>query len=156
MKPTAKPSMKPAHNTIPTITATRTEDWTYTVDNGRGASLRIGLEGANGSFSPVELLQAALAGCAALSAEAQLVDKLGPEATVTSSVEATHDADSNLITALYNTISADMSSLENERREKLVAAAERSIGVLCTVKKSLIRGVKVPSKVQENTRGAHS
>ncbi len=156
MNPPAKPSMKPAHETIPTITATRTEDWTYTVDNGRGASLRIGLEGADGAFSPVELLQAALAGCAALSAEAQLVDKLGPEATVTSSVDATHDAESNLITALHNTISADMSPLENERREKLLAAAERSIGVLCTVKKSLIKGINAASRVQENTRGAHS
>ncbi|WP_293954449.1 OsmC family protein [uncultured Corynebacterium sp.] len=133
---------------ISTITATRTSNWTYTVDNGRGASLSIGLEGAEGAFSPIELLQAALAGCAALSAEAQLVDKLGDDATVTSRVDATHDAASNLIDSLSNIISADMSSLENRRQEKLIAAAERSIGALCTVKKSLIQGVPATSTVE--------
>lgn len=135
---------------IPDLTARRTAEWTYTVDNGRGATLAIGMEGADGAFSPVELLQAALAGCAALSAEAQLVDKLGPGATVSSTVSVSHDAEKNLIDSLHNIISVDMSLLENTRRKKLIAAAERSIGVLCTVKKSLIQGVPATSTVEED------
>ncbi|GAB3589667.1 OsmC-like protein [Corynebacterium faecale] len=129
------------------LTATRTGSWTYTVDNGRGATVDIGLEGADGAFSPVELLQAALAGCAALSAEAQLVNKLGENAEVSSVVDFTHDADTNRITSLTNLISADMSSLDIERREKLIAAAERSIGILCTVKTSLNHGVEASTTV---------
>lgn len=136
-------------NTTSSLTATRTGAWTYTVDNGRGASLDIGLEGADGTFSPVELLQAALAGCAALSAEAQLVNKLGENAEVSSVVDFTHDPETNRINSLTNLISADMSSLEPERREKLSAAAERSIGVLCTVKKSLNHGVEASTTVTE-------
>lgn len=132
---------------ILSLTATRTRDWTYTVNNGRGATLEIGLEGADGAFSPVELLQAALAGCAALSAEAQLVNKLGDAAAVVSSVDIVHDSDSNRITALTNHITADMSSLDTKRRDKLIAAAERSIGALCMVKNSLNHGADATTTV---------
>lgn len=141
---------------IPALTATRSGSWTYTVDNGRGATLTIGMEGTAGAFSPVELLQAALAGCAALSAEAQLVNKLGEDIQVSSQVEATYDAASNRIDTLKNLITTEMSTLDPERRAKLMAATVRSIGKLCTVKKSLIHGIAATTTVTDTTESPHS
>lgn len=137
----------PATSLTAPVTATRTGPWTLSVDNGRGATLTIGMEDAEGSFSPVELLQAALAGCAALSAEAQLVDKLGADASVSSTAKAAYDRDTNRITHLSNTIAADMASLPAERIEKLIQAAERSVGRLCTVKRSLTHGIEATTTV---------
>ena len=133
-------------HTTPLI-ATRTGPWTLSVDNGRGATLAIGMDGAADSFSPIELLQAALAGCAALSAEAQLVDKLGADTPVTSTVQAAYDRDANRLTHLSTTLTTDMTPLPAERIEKLIQAAERSVGRLCTVKRSLAHGIEATTTI---------
>ncbi|QGU05132.1 OsmC family protein [Corynebacterium comes] len=134
---------------IPTLTAVRTGPWTFTVDNGRGATVQIGMSGAPDSFSPVELLQAALAGCAALSGEAQLAHRLGEDFEMSSTVEATYNAENNRIEALANRIVADMSGLDAEKREKLIASTERSIAKLCTVKRSLAEGMTATTVVAD-------
>lgn len=145
-------STEPTSPTAP-VTATRTGPWTLSIANGRGATLTIGMEGADGSFSPVELLQAALAGCTALSAEAQLVDKLGADVSVSSTVQATYAPDANRIIHLDTTITADMTSLPMERMDKLIQAAERSVGRLCTVKRSLTHGIEATSTVVNGSGG---
>ena len=136
---------------IPPLTAERTAPWTLTVDNGRGATLQIGMEGAEGSFSPVELLQAALAGCAALSGEAQLAHRLGEDFELSSTVEATHDKGTNRIEALTNRIVADLSGLDPAQQEKLIASTQRSIAKLCTVKRSLAEGGETSTEVENQT-----
>ncbi len=90
---------------------------TYTVRSTSGAELRIGALGAEGAFSPVELLQA------------------------TSTVTAMFNADDNRVEKLITTIAADTSELSPEKHDKLVASAERIIDKLCTVKRSLSAGV---------------
>ncbi len=137
-----------AKNITPII-ATRTSAWTYTITNDRGAQMTIGMDDADGAFSPVELLQAALAGCAALSAEAQLINKLGDDARISSTVEATYNPGDNRIETLVNSISAEMAELDSDRREKLLAATERSIEKLCTVKKSLKHGIQTSTTVEK-------
>lgn len=136
---------------IPPLTAEHTAPWTYTVNNGRGAQIRIGMEGAEGAFSPVELLQAALAGCAALSGEAQLANRLGEDFNLSSTVEVVHDAAENRIKQLINHLLVDLSELEPERQEKLIASTERSIAKLCTVKRSLNHGIESTTEVSEET-----
>lgn len=142
----------PTLRTAP-VTATRTGPWTLSVDNGRGATLTIGMKGAEGSFSPVELLQAALAGCAALSAEAQLVDKLGAGVSVSSTAQVTYAPDTNRIIHLDTIITADMTSLPAERTDKLIQAAERSVGRLCTVKRSLTHSIEATTTVVNGSAG---
>lgn len=132
---------------IPDLTAERSAVNTYTVRSTSGAELRIGALGAEGAFSPVELLQAALAGCAALSAEAQLTSQLGPNFDATSTATAVFNADDNRVEKLITTIAADTSELSSEKHDKLVASAERIIDKLCTVKRSLSAGVEPVSAV---------
>ncbi|WP_152347541.1 OsmC family protein [Brevibacterium sp. CFH 10365] len=126
---------------VPALTAQRTAPATYTVRNANGGEFRIGAPGADdGSFTPVELLQAAAAGCAALSAEAKLANRLGEDFDAVSTVEAELNMDDNRIERLVTSIEADMSELDAETRQKLIASAERSIDSLCTVKRTLNHG----------------
>jgi uncharacterized OsmC-like protein len=127
---------------IPTLTAERASPATYTVRNGQGAELRIGVPGAENSFSPVELLQAAAAGCAALSTEAQLVNRLGDDFNATTTVEAHYNFDENRIESLVTLGDVDMSVLDPEKQNKLITSAERSIDKLCTVKRTLNQGAE--------------
>jgi uncharacterized OsmC-like protein len=126
---------------VPALTAQRTAPATYTVRNANGGEFRIGAPGAeDGSFSPVEILQAAAAACAALSAEAKLANRLGEGFDATSTVEAEPNMDDNRIERLITHVEADMSELDAETRQKLIASAERSIDSLCTVKRTLNHG----------------
>lgn len=133
---------------IPTLTAERTGPATYTVRNAQGAELRIGVPGAENSFSPVELLQAAAAGCAALSAEAQLVNRLGGDFNATAAVEAHLNFDENRVERLVTLIDVDMSMLDPEKQDKLITSAERSIDKLCTVKRTLNQGTENITQVR--------
>lgn len=128
--------------TIPDLVAQRTDVNIYTARSASGAEVRIGGLGEEGVFSPVELLQAALAGCAALSAEAQFTSDLGPNFDATSTVEAVLNMDENRVEKLITTIATDTSELSPEKHDKLIASAERIIDKLCTVKRSLSAGIE--------------
>ncbi|WP_199862375.1 OsmC family protein [Plantibacter sp. CFBP 8804] len=130
------------HAPIPELVAQRTAAGTYTVRNSAGAELRIGAPGAAGAFSPVELLQAALAGCASLSAEAQLVSRLGEDFDAVTTVDAVYDAEQNRVEKLVTTIAVDTSELDPGEHDKLVSSAARVIDKLCTVKRSLNAGIE--------------
>lgn len=133
------------------LTAHRVAAKTYTVRNHAGAELRIGMHGSPDAFSPVELLQAAVAGCAALSAEAQLATTLGDAFAASVTVAGVHDPGDNRLTRLVATLEADMAELDAAARERLVARAERFIGSLCTVKRTLAHGVETTTEVHDRT-----
>ncbi|WP_109471990.1 OsmC family protein [Ornithinimicrobium cavernae] len=145
-------STTPRTAQVPALISERVSPATYLVRNDRGAELRIGTPGADGSFSPGELLQAAAAGCAALSAEAQLVNRLGEDFSATATVEALLNVDENRFESLRTLIEADMSQLDPEKRDRLIASAERSIDRLCTVKRSLNHGVENVTDVASRER----
>ena len=132
----------------PSLTAERTGPKTYTARNDRGAEVVMGSPGAEGCFTPVELLQAAVAGCTALSAEAQLAYSLGDDFEATATVEALLDSEENRIDELITRIDADMSGLAPERRDRLIASAERFIARLCTVKRTLEHGTENTTEVR--------
>lgn len=126
---------------LPQITATRTAKDLYTVRSEGGGELRVGAPGTEGAFTPGELLQAALAGCAALSGDAQLVSKLGPDFDATVTVDATRHEQENRVESLLVTIDADMSKLSAEDHHKLLERTDRIVERLCAIKRSLNAGV---------------
>src|SRR5690625_1962764 len=113
---------------IPDLRAQRTDAGEYTVRVSSGAELRISGDGSAGTFSSVELLQAALAGCAALSAEAQLTNRLGKNFDASVAVAADYIPEEKRVEKLTTTITADMSDLTAERRERLSRSEERRVG----------------------------
>lgn len=133
---------------IPNLVAERAAPNLYTVRSASGAEVRIGALGAEGAFSPVELLQAAIAGCASLSADAQLASRLGDNFDVVTTVEALYNAEENRIEKLITQIAIDTSELDPEKKDKLIASAERVIDKLCTVKRTLNSGVEAVTEVQ--------
>lgn len=133
---------------LPRVTAVRTAKDLYTIRNDQGAELRVAGPGTEGAFTPGELLQAALAGCSALSADAQLASKLGPDFEATATVDATRHEDDNRVEKLLVTLATDMSSLSAEDRDKLLVRTDRIVERLCAIKRSLNAGVESAVTVQ--------
>lgn len=133
------------------LTAHRTAPMTYTARSDSGAELRIGMHGSPDTFSPVELLQAAIAGCTALSAETQLATTLGDDFTASITVGGVHDTRENRLTQLVAALEVDMADLDAAGQAKLSSRAERFISSLCTVKRTLNHGVETSTEVRNRT-----
>lgn len=142
------------HAPISELVAQRTSSGIYTVRNSAGAVLRIGAPGAAGAFSPVELLQAALAGCASLSAEAQLVSKLDDEFEALTTVNAVYNSEQNRVEKLITRIAVDSSELDQNEHDRLVSSAVRIIDKLCTVKRSLNVGIEATTELESQELGS--
>lgn len=140
------------HESMPNVTARRTSAKTYSVRGASGAELRIGPPGVDGVFTPVELLQAAMAGCAGLSAETQLTQSLGADFQATASVKVAYDHEENRVTELVTTVAVDMAGAEADARNRTISRAERFIDSLCTVKRSLNHGIGTVTGVENMHR----
>lgn len=125
--------------------ATRTNQNEYTVTNQDGTSLKVSPHGTPGAFSPGELLQAALLGCASLSADAQLSHMLGADFDAEASVKST-EAD-NFITDMLFEFQIKTEGLDDAEREKIIKAAAKKIERLCIVKRSLNKGVNTETDI---------
>jgi len=125
--------------------ATRTNQNEYTVTNQDGTSLKVSPHGTPGAFSPGELLQAALLGCASLSADAQLSHMLGAEFDAEASVKST-EAD-NFITDLLFEFQIKTEGLDDAEREKIIKAAAKKIERLCIVKRSINKGINTETDI---------
>ncbi|MGD7003806.1 OsmC family protein [Corynebacterium halotolerans] len=140
-----------ADKPIPSVTVTRSGVNTYTARSAGGAELRIGEPGQEGVFSPVELLQVAIAGCASMSAEPQLTSQLGEDFDLTTTVDAVQNSEENRLEKLITTINTDLTELDPRKQEKLIARAEKFIEKLCTVKRTLKHGVETETSVQSGS-----
>lgn len=138
----------PESISIPDLIAERTAPNLYTVRNESGAEVHIGVPGTDGAFSPVELLQAAIAGCASLSADAQLASRLSADFDAVTTVQAQYNEKENRIEKLLTQIAVDSSELDFEKKDKLIASAQRVIDKLCTVKRTLNSSVDTITEVQ--------
>ncbi|MGO3067921.1 OsmC family protein [Corynebacterium casei] len=125
--------------------ATRTNQNEYTVTNQDGTSLKVSPHGTPGAFSPGELLQATLLGCASLSADAQLSHMLGADFDAKASVKST-EAD-NFITDMLFEFQIKTEGLDDAEREKIIKAAAKKIERLCIVKRSLNKGINTETDI---------
>ena len=134
------------------ITAERTAPAVYTAVNDRGASVQIGGPGAEGSFTPGELLQAALAACAALSADHVLRSLLGDDFAATATVEAQGVRGEHRYESFVTLVDADFGDLDPARHEALIARAERAIDRHCAVGRTLQQGAPAAAAVRARLR----
>src|SRR5699024_2499713 len=115
--------------------ATRTNLNEYTVTNQDGTSLKVSPQGTPGAFSPGELLQAALLGCATLSADLQLAHMLGKDFEAEAPVQSTEE-DNHISDMLFEFL-IQTAGRDEQEREKRVKAVQKKIGQLCIVKRYL-------------------
>jgi uncharacterized OsmC-like protein len=111
--------------------------------NERGAEVRIGRNGQQGSFAPAELLQIATAGCSAVTTEELITQRVGEDSKSRVEVSADRREGTSELDALYVKFDVDLQDLNAAQRDTLAAAVDRSIEKLCTVSRTLKMGVPV-------------
>jgi uncharacterized OsmC-like protein len=127
-----------------TLEVARTGQHEFTGRNERGAEVRIGRRNADAAFSPSELLQLAVAGCAAVTAEELITRRTGENFRVEVTAEQRHGA--HELDAIDSRFDLDLSALDEKQRRELTAAVHRAIDRLCTVSRTLAR----PTPVRES------
>ncbi|WP_328449629.1 OsmC family protein [Amycolatopsis sp. NBC_00438] len=111
--------------------------------NDRGAEVRLGRTGAEGAFSPAELLQIAAAGCSAVTAEELITRRVGENAKFRVTVSADRREGASELDAVHVAFDVDVSTLAADQREALAGAVDRAIERLCTVSRTLKKGIPV-------------
>lgn len=127
----------------------RTGTRLYTGRSSRGAEVRIGSDGVEGVFTPGELLKIALAACSGMSSDFALSRRLGDDYDATIRVSGAADRDDEVYPQLDEVLELDLSELEPEAQDRLVALVERSIDKVCTVGRTLKAGTKVTLTVSK-------
>ncbi|HVK20883.1 MAG TPA: OsmC family protein [Actinokineospora sp.] len=118
------------------IDVERTGGHEFVARNDRGAEVRIGRVGQEGSFSPVELLLAAAAGCAAVTGEALIVRRAG-EIPMRVSAADVRQAGAHQLDGVDLRFDLDLSGLDAEAQAELRSVVQRAVAALCTVTRTL-------------------
>lgn len=111
--------------------------------NERGAEVLIGRKGHEGAFSPSELLQIAAAGCAAVTAESLILRRLGAQARLRLDVSAEEADGAHELDGIDVGFDLDLSTLDDAGRAELAATVDRAVERLCTVSRTLRKGIPV-------------
>ncbi len=121
----------------------RTGTRRYTGRSSRGAEVLIGSETVDGVFTPGELLKIALAACSGMSSDFPLSRRLGDDYDATIKVSGAADRENEVYPHLEEELTLDLSELDAEAQQRLVALVERSVDKVCTVGRTLKAGTKV-------------
>ncbi|MFD7654696.1 OsmC family protein [Actinosynnema sp. NPDC059797] len=122
----------------------------FVAENDRGASVRVGRAGAEGSFSPVELLLAAAAGCAAVTAETLVTRRVG-EGRLVARADDVRPGGAHELDAVPVTLDYDTSGLDDEQLAALEQVVRRAVEQLCTVTRTLKKAPPTPLVLPGNT-----
>ncbi|XVV05023.1 OsmC family protein [Actinosynnema sp. CA-248983] len=114
----------------------------FVATNDRGASVRVGRAGAEGAFTPVELLLAAAAGCAIVTAETLITRRVDGE--LTARADDVRPAGAHELDEVPVTLDYDVSRLDEQQRAALEVAVRRAIDQLCTVTRTLKKTPPTP------------
>ena len=121
----------------------------YTVTNERGGTIPVGT-GADGEFTPVELLLAAIGACTAVDVDVLTSRRAEPTAfTVEVGAEKIRDAAGNRLTDIAVTfhVSFPEGAGGDAARELLPGAVRRSHDSLCIVSRTVELGAPVVSRI---------
>ena len=122
----------------------RTGEGAFVATNPRGAQVRVGPLSAEGAFTPGELLLVAAAGCAGITSEQLIVRRVGTQASFRVRADRTKDESSPHEFASVDVgLDVDLSGLDEAQRETLQRTVRQAIERLCTVSRTLEKGVPV-------------
>ncbi|WP_426183456.1 OsmC family protein [Microbacterium sp. TWP3-1-2b2] len=124
---------------------------TYIGRNARGAEVPIGSLGADGAFSPGELLQLALAACGLLSSDHTLASSLGDDFAAVVDATGTKPESGDRYDTIAATIRTNMGALDADKIAALTDRAERAIDKLCTIGHTLDHGAAHPVTIADDS-----
>ncbi len=127
-----------------TVTLARESEGVYIATNSKGSELRFGR--ADGLFSPVELLLAAIAGCSSIDVDAMTSRRAAPERfDVTASADYVKEDGANILENIE--VLFDLAFPDGEAgdmaRARVGAALRASHDRHCTVSRTVEAGVPV-------------
>lgn len=132
------------------VTVTHTGSHTFEATNARGAKALVGRSGADGVFSPGELLLAAVAACVGVTADSLVVRRVGEDAAFRVVADRTKESeDAHEFLAISSELEVDMSALDDEQRQALITAVDRAVDRLCTVSRTIKKGTPVTLTITE-------
>lgn len=123
------------------IEVQRVGEHEFVATNDRGASVRIGRKGQAGSFSPVELLVAAAAGCAVVTSETLILRRTGG-AELGALADAVASESGNEVVSIPVTLTYDLSAVDDPAA--LEAVVRRAVEQFCTVTRTLKQSATAP------------
>jgi putative redox protein len=141
-------------DTLRSVDLERTSAGRYLVRNGRGGTLPIGRGGDDASFTPVELLLAALGGCTAVDVDLATSRRTEPdEFQVRVSGEKIQDESGNQMDNLRIefTVRFPAGEAGDAARQVLPRAVRVSHDRLCTVSRTVERGRPVAITITSDT-----
>lgn len=115
----------------------------YVGHNDRGASVTFAGAGVPGTFTPGELLKLAAAACTGLVTDRALARRVGDDYKAQVHVSAVKNQEENRYETLEEKIVVDLSSLDAETRERLLALLERTVHTQCTVGRTIEAGAPI-------------
>lgn len=116
----------------------------FVASNDRGAEVRVGRKGQEGSFSPIELLLAAAASCAAVTAESLITRRIGEDRDVVARAEHVNSESGHELATVPVDLEYDVSALDEDQRAALETAVRRAVDQLCTVSRTLQKANSTP------------
>jgi putative redox protein len=140
---------KVAQDTHRQVSIARDAAGKYTVTNERGGTIPVGT-GADGEFTPVELLLAAIGACTSIDVDVLTSRRAEPTAfTVEVGAEKVRDAHGNRLTDIAVTfhVSFPEGAGGDAARELLPGAVRRSHDSLCIVSRTVELGAPVVSRI---------
>lgn len=145
----------PAPSPAPTdaLWVERTGTRTYTGRSARGAQVSIGPASEGAVFTPGELLKIALAACAGMSTDRTFARRLGDDYAVTIHVEGAKLLEEERYPKITGTYDIDLTSLDDDARDRLVTVAARAIDKACTVGRTVKAGAEVEYLFQPEGAG---
>lgn len=121
----------------------RTGTRTYMGYNARGGKVEIGPETNGANFTPGELLQIALAGCAGMSSDQRMAIALGPEFQSILRAIPTKSPASDKYDAFRQIMEVDLAGLDDEKKVRTMKFAQSSIDNNCTIGNTVAAGALV-------------
>lgn len=144
------------------VTVTRDANGAFFAENGRGPRIPLGHLGDDGLWSPTELLRAALAGCAVMSAESMADRRVGKGAHLMAEVTGEYDEEQRRYTALTTSVRVQPAGTGTTELDsqvdaggdagfdagRVAAAVRRTIGSACRVERTLEYGPHLELQVE--------
>jgi uncharacterized OsmC-like protein len=118
--------------------------------NERGATVRVGRDGAADAFSPGELMHLAAAACVSVTVEELVTRRAGADARVVATTE--HTGGVTEYDKVEITLEADLSFLDDKTRERVLKAMQISVDRQCSVSRTLKRGIPVELTIDATDR----
>lgn len=142
-QPVTQSAVAPADVPVTELRVDRIGTRRYVGTSTRGGRVEIGSADVEGVFTPGELLKIALGACSAMASDFTISRRLGDDYDATVRISGEADREDERYPVLEENYELDLSELDADAAERLVAMVRRSVDKACTVGRTIEAGARV-------------